>query len=150
MVGLLKVGHKKLFLRDPNNELKELTPLCILDFYVYEPQQRQGIGKELFDAMLSHEGVSVSQLAHDRPSPRLMSFLARHFNLDNHQLHENGFVVFPQFWSTASKSNQQHRTPGRRLRGMEGSVTSSQEEQVPRRRDKFESAGVAACLRGSS
>ena len=37
------------------NELdahKEITPMCVLDFYVHESKQRTGRGKMLFEAML--------------------------------------------------------------------------------------------------
>lgn len=40
-VGLLKIGRKKLFLFDAVGTQHELTPLCILDFYIHESRQRQ-------------------------------------------------------------------------------------------------------------
>ena len=77
VVGLLKVGHKKLFLLDevikhliiiylkcvfmkcfqvwsPTQVGKpnELVPLCVLDFYVAERRQRSGCGSKLFQHML--------------------------------------------------------------------------------------------------
>lgn len=50
-LGILKIGVKKLFYQDGTQWL-ELTPLCVLDFYVNELAQRKGIGKLLFDFML--------------------------------------------------------------------------------------------------
>ncbi len=44
-VGFIKVGPKRLFLRDYEGKFSEITPLCVLDFYVYESVQRAGHGK---------------------------------------------------------------------------------------------------------
>ena len=51
-VGLLKVGEKRLFVYDSSNKTHEIVPLCVLDFYVCESEQRKGYGKQLFDCML--------------------------------------------------------------------------------------------------
>ena len=134
LFGLLKTGHKKLFLRTANCSLKEVMPspgwslqlfeyqamkallsyidsmfvwrrivqlvhhlacscligivlccahplllqvnaLCVLDFYVSESCQRSGVGHQLFRAMLEHHDVQAEQLAYDRPSPKLLSFI---------------------------------------------------------------------------
>ena len=40
VVGLLKVGRKKLFLLDEVGKPNELVPQCVLDFYVAERRQR--------------------------------------------------------------------------------------------------------------
>jgi GNAT superfamily N-acetyltransferase len=53
VVGMIKVGPKKLFLNDEAGRQLELTPLCVLDFFIHEKMQRQGYGKQLFDFMLS-------------------------------------------------------------------------------------------------
>ena len=47
------MGQKNLFLLDEKGQQNEEEPLCILDFYVYEPLQRAGYGKKLFDIMLN-------------------------------------------------------------------------------------------------
>ncbi len=44
-VGLLKVGPKRLFIRDYVGTIVEMTPLCVLDFYVHESVQRSGHGR---------------------------------------------------------------------------------------------------------
>jgi alpha-tubulin N-acetyltransferase 1 len=44
-LGLLKTGKKNLFIRTADSSLKEIKPLCVLDFYVHESCQRNGIGK---------------------------------------------------------------------------------------------------------
>jgi alpha-tubulin N-acetyltransferase 1 len=36
VLGLLKVGEKKLFYRNEGGHIRELSPLCVLDFYVHE------------------------------------------------------------------------------------------------------------------
>ena len=45
MIGLLKVGVKKLFIRTDMGQIKEISPLCVLDFYVHESAQRAGQGR---------------------------------------------------------------------------------------------------------
>jgi hypothetical protein len=54
-LGFLKVGSKHLFHRDFYGQIKEIQPLCLLDFYVHESVQRVGIGKQLFESMLINE-----------------------------------------------------------------------------------------------
>lgn len=45
VLGFLKTGKKNLFHRDYVGAVKQITPLCVLDFYVHESMQRTGIGK---------------------------------------------------------------------------------------------------------
>ena len=52
MVGILKVGRKRLFVYDTHGNQHEIEPLCVLDFYVHESRQRRGYGRQLFDFML--------------------------------------------------------------------------------------------------
>jgi GNAT superfamily N-acetyltransferase len=92
--GMLKVGYKHLFVRNLRAELVEMTPLCVLDFFVTANWQRQGIGRKLFDRMLSDAGLAAWQLAYDRPSPKLIGFLRKHFSLARSRLQENNYVVF--------------------------------------------------------
>jgi len=80
-LGLLKVGKRNLFIRNELGALKEIKPLCVLDFYVHESVQRNGIGKLLFEKMLAHEKVSPHKLGYDRPSEKLIAFLSRHYAL---------------------------------------------------------------------
>lgn len=53
VVGLLKVGKKKLFVFDAAGVHHEVQPLCVLDFYVHESKQRMGCGRALYEYMLS-------------------------------------------------------------------------------------------------
>lgn len=48
ILGMLKIGPKKLFLLDKKGFQNELDPLCVLDFYIHESCQRMGLGKILF------------------------------------------------------------------------------------------------------
>jgi len=80
-ISLLKVGKKNLFIRNESAAIREIHPLCVLDFYVNESMQRGGHGRAIFDFMLEKEGVCPERLGYDRPSKLLLSFLAKHFNL---------------------------------------------------------------------
>ena len=99
VLGFIKVGNKKLFLRDRNYNYHEVFPLCVLDFYVHESTQRRGIGKQLFDYMIKFEKKNPKELAYDRPSPKLISFLRKYFGLQGFIRQNNNFVVFDEFFS---------------------------------------------------
>ncbi|CAN9504141.1 unnamed protein product [Ophioblennius macclurei] len=100
IVGFLKVGYKKLFLLDRHGVHVEAEPLCVLDFYVAENLQRHGYGLELFEFMLQHKNLQPVQMAYDRPSPKFLSFLAKHFCLTESVPQVNNFVVFEGFFLT--------------------------------------------------
>ncbi|KAK7124830.1 hypothetical protein R3I94_019026 [Phoxinus phoxinus] len=102
LVGFLKVGYKKLFLLNQRGAHLETEPLCVLDFYVTETMQRHGYGLELFDFMLKHKRVEPEQMAYDRPSPKFLSFLEKHFDLKNSVPQVNNFVVFDGFFQSRS------------------------------------------------
>ena len=40
-------------IQDGDGGVKEIDPMCVLDFYVHESTQRQGVGKKLFSYMLN-------------------------------------------------------------------------------------------------
>ncbi|CAF90417.1 unnamed protein product, partial [Tetraodon nigroviridis] len=122
VVGFLKIGHKKLFLlvsprralplqsctctwttalpclQDPQSVHVEAEPLCVLDFYIVENLQRHGYGLELFDFMLQDKNLDPVLMAYDRPSPKLLSFLAKHYRLTDSVPQVNNFVVFRSFF----------------------------------------------------
>lgn len=98
VLGFIKVGLKKLFLRDALFNYHEVTPLCVLDFYVHETIQRQGLGKQLFEYMLNFEKKNAKELAYDRPSPKLISFLRKHYGLADYLKQNNNFIVFDEFF----------------------------------------------------
>ncbi|CAG8547078.1 6603_t:CDS:2 [Paraglomus brasilianum] len=97
VVGILKVGRKKLFLVEEEGIQYEIEPLCILDFYVHESFQRLGYGKKIFETMLGNENVEPHNLAYDRPSEKFLSFLKKYYNLANYTPQPNNFVVFREY-----------------------------------------------------
>ena len=99
VVGLLKVGHKQLYHWDAQGRTRELPDqFCVLDFFVHEDYQRGGYGKALFQAMLQNESVQPHQLAYDRPSPKLIGFMRKHYGLTDYVPQQNKFVIFNDFF----------------------------------------------------
>lgn len=106
MVGMLKVGEKRLFVYDSRGENHEMMPLCVLDFYVVESEQRKGYGKSLFDCMLSMENTVPEYLAIDYPSEKSVKFLKKHYNLKNPSFQGNNYVIFEGFFKNRSGLNK--------------------------------------------
>lgn len=52
VVGILKMGWKKLYLYNKVGSRLEAMVYCLLDFYIHESRQRKGYGKFLMDYML--------------------------------------------------------------------------------------------------
>lgn len=102
-VGFIKVGHKHLFIFDIYGFQHEMTPLCLLDFFVCNDVQRQGYGKKMYDAMLKNENVEPRKIAIDRPSPLCLSFMKKHFGLCEFVHQTNNFVVFNDYFDVAEK-----------------------------------------------
>ena len=100
VVGIIKTGKKKLFIYNDSPVLHEIEPLCVLDFYVHESFQRKGYGKKLFEHVLQHERVRPEKLAYDRPSPKFLAFLSKHYRLSNHIPQQNNFVVFRKYFNS--------------------------------------------------
>ncbi|XP_036809471.1 alpha-tubulin N-acetyltransferase 1 isoform X4 [Oncorhynchus mykiss] len=115
-VGFLKVGCKKLFLLDQRGAHVETEPLCVLDFFVTEHLQRHGYGLELFSFMLQHKKVEPVMMAYDRPSPKFLSFLEKHYCLKNGVPQVNNFVVFDGFFTNRSAA-QWRKVPPKKLDG---------------------------------
>lgn len=114
VMGLLKVGRKRLFVAPPvtpafmdvKEAFREVEPLCALDFYVHEKCQRTGYGRLLFDAMLEREGAAPEQMAFDRPSNKLVAFLRRHYSLATPKLQSNKFVIYDGFFGAEGRERQ--------------------------------------------
>jgi alpha-tubulin N-acetyltransferase 1 len=66
---------------------------------VHESVQRIGIGKILFEHMLKEEQIQPHKLAYDRPSPKLIGFLAKHYQLRDYIPQTNNFVVFKKYFA---------------------------------------------------
>ena len=52
----------------------------------------------MFRHMLEAECVAPQQLAYDRPSPKLIGFMAKHYNLSRFVPQTNNYVVFDQYF----------------------------------------------------
>ncbi|KAI8612400.1 touch receptor neuron protein Mec-17-domain-containing protein [Chytriomyces sp. MP71] len=96
VLGFLKIGVKCLFVSDDIGRQIQISPLCLLDFYITETHQRLGYGKTLFECMLANEGVSASKLAYDRPSPRMVGFLKKHYALQETLPQANNYLFFKE------------------------------------------------------
>jgi alpha-tubulin N-acetyltransferase 1 len=101
-IGLIKVGVKKLFIRNEFGAIKEISPLCVLDFYVHESVQRGGHGKALFEKMLDCEGVRAEKLGYDKPSEKFISFLKKHYGLKRYIPQNNNYVVFSAYFDSGA------------------------------------------------
>ncbi|XP_041868218.1 alpha-tubulin N-acetyltransferase 1 isoform X4 [Melanotaenia boesemani] len=133
-VGFLKVGYKKLFLLDRHGVHIEAEPLCVLDFYVSENLQRHGYGLELFKFMLQHKNVDPVLMAYDRPSPKFLSFLAKHYCLTQSVPQVNNFVVFEGFFLNRAGSPSAPLTD-QRMYGFFGPAEKDSPKKA-RRRDQ--------------
>ncbi|XP_069121496.1 alpha-tubulin N-acetyltransferase 1-like isoform X4 [Argopecten irradians] len=116
VVGILKIGRKKLFVYDRNGGVHELEPICVLDFYVHESRQRMGCGRKLFDYMLRDTNVKPHHMAIDKPSFKFSEFLKKHYNLKAEIPQVNNFVVFEGFFNNrpgTGTGNARRRFGGR-------------------------------------
>lgn len=101
VVGFLKTGYRNLFYTSSFGRIVEMRPLCVLDFYIHESVQRSGYGKELFERMLRDEGTAPCKLAIDRPSPKLVSFMRKHYHLSSYVPQNNNFVIYNDYFESA-------------------------------------------------
>ena len=99
ILGMLKVGAKHLYYWQKGGGTVELDPPCVLDFYVCAAAQRRGAGKRLFEAMLQAERAGGAQaFAYDRPSPKMLPFLRKHYGLSAFVEQPNNFIIFDDFF----------------------------------------------------
>ncbi|KAK3088784.1 hypothetical protein FSP39_023687 [Pinctada imbricata] len=113
VVGILKIGSKRLFVYDSRGRVHEMNPLCVLDFYVHESRQRMGCGRLLFDYMLKDQNVKAVHLAIDKPSFKFSSFLKKHYNLNVELPQVNNFVVYEGFFNGRVDLNRGRTIMGR-------------------------------------
>lgn len=105
------MGQKNLFYHDAKNQILELKPTAVLDFYVHESCQRKGVGKNLFEKMLEFEKAHPAKLAYDRPSPKLLQFLKKHYGLVNYIPQNNNYVIYSQYFSAVAEHHAKpHKT----------------------------------------
>jgi hypothetical protein len=64
--------------------------------------------------MLAAEQLCPEQLAYDRPSPKLLSFVRKHYGLSSYVPQSNNFVVFEQHFQHSSSSSSYSSTGGGR------------------------------------
>ncbi|VVC30102.1 Hypothetical protein CINCED_3A024697 [Cinara cedri] len=98
VVGLLKMGWKKLYLFNKKGSRTEAMVYCLLDFYVHETRQRHGYGIKLMEYMLKDSKIQARQLAVDQPTNKLLQFLWKYFNLSKLVNQGNNFVIFEEFF----------------------------------------------------
>ncbi|KAL0039128.1 hypothetical protein WJX77_008700 [Trebouxia sp. C0004] len=103
--GGIKTGSKKLFIRVETGAFCEIEPICVLDFYVNEDYQRQGLGKHLFEHCLAAERQTAASVGYDRPSPKLLAFLRKHYGLAQHIPQSNNFVVFSAYFQSTGQQS---------------------------------------------
>ena len=109
MIGFIKIGVKNLIYTGISGKLMEISPVCVLDFYVHETLQRHGFGKLLFEKVLEIEKLEPYQMAIDRPSSKFLFFLNKHYKLKEYRTQSNNFVIFNQFFETKEDKLLPHR-----------------------------------------
>ncbi|XP_048006286.1 alpha-tubulin N-acetyltransferase 1-like isoform X2 [Leguminivora glycinivorella] len=109
IIGFLKVSYKHLYLFDECDKVREVEPLCVLDFFVSGTRQRRGNGKKLFDYMLQDTGSRPQVLAVDGPSSKMETFMAKNYGVDRLIRQSNNFAVSPDFFITSRDDNKSGR-----------------------------------------
>ncbi|GBM29792.1 Alpha-tubulin N-acetyltransferase 1, partial [Araneus ventricosus] len=126
IIGMLKVGIKRLFVCDDVGAYHEVDPLCVLDFYIHESKQRCGFGHELFEAMLKTERLDPAKLAIDRPSFKCLAFLEKHYNLKQPSRQNNNFVIYPGFLTDRPVSRPPIFLYSEKVLGKQSSISTKQ------------------------
>jgi alpha-tubulin N-acetyltransferase 1 len=105
VVGILKMGWKKLYLYNKAGSQSEAMVFCLLDFYIHENKQRKGYGKHLFEYMLQDVQLEAKNLAIDKPTNKLLQFMWKHYQLSKLVNQGNNFVIFEEFFNNEVKQN---------------------------------------------
>lgn len=53
--------------------------------------------------------VRAVELAYDRPSPKMIRFLQKHFGLSSWETQQNHFVIFDEFWRERREAEPRRR-----------------------------------------
>ena len=56
--------------------------------------------------MLQNEGLRPENFAYDRPSPKLLGFLKKHYNLNSYSPQVNNFVIFDQYFNDSGSKRK--------------------------------------------
>jgi len=56
--------------------------------------------------VLAAEGCTAASLAYDRPSPKLLGFLRKHYSMSEFVQQNNNFVIFEQYYDTPAATSQ--------------------------------------------
>lgn len=59
----------------------------------------------LFEKMIESERVRSEKLGYDRPSEKLIGFLAKHYGLKRYVPQNNNYVVFNQYFESSSSND---------------------------------------------
>ncbi|XP_014252267.1 alpha-tubulin N-acetyltransferase-like isoform X1 [Cimex lectularius] len=108
VIGMLKMGKKRLYMIDEHEKRNEGMAHCILDFYIHESKQGMGYERKLLDYMLHEEGVEPEKLAINCPSEHFLRFLQKHYNLTQDMYQSNNFVVFSGFFNNSPHDKENH------------------------------------------
>lgn len=113
VVGILKMGWKKLYLYNKEGSRSEAMVYCLLDFYIHESKQRKGYGKRLIECMLQDINLEAKHLAIDKPTKKLLQFMWKHYQLSKLVNQGNNFVIYEEFFDDAfdekNHDNSGHR-----------------------------------------
>lgn len=138
VVGLMKVGWKKLYVHDRNGSPNEAMVFCLLDFYISETRQRRGYGIKLMGYVLKDNDIKASRLAIDQPSDNLLRFLSKHFNLSKLINQSNNFVIFEEFFENdCADRKESDRNNTNRSSGHSKSQTTFGRQTASRQRDSM-------------
>ncbi|XP_036344026.1 alpha-tubulin N-acetyltransferase 1-like, partial [Rhagoletis pomonella] len=119
VIGLLKIGTKDLYLFDELGQTRKVDKApCILDFYIHDSRQRTGLGKKLFQTMLSEEKWVPVKCSVDRPSEKLLGFLKKHYGLERTIPQANHFVLYDGFFEREGEGSNEKASEMRRSRKM--------------------------------
>ena len=98
VIGYLKYGKRNLYFYHKNGKVEERMTMCLLDFYVSEELQRSGLGLQLFEHFLISSNTNdPCKIAYDRPSPKLLAFLAKHFDMKSPDAQPNKYTIYEGF-----------------------------------------------------
>ncbi|XP_050441720.1 alpha-tubulin N-acetyltransferase 1-like [Adelges cooleyi] len=105
VVGIMKMGWKKLYVYNKVGSCSETMVYCLLDFYIHETRQRKGYGKRLLEFMLKDTNLEAKDLAIDKPTNKLLQFMWKHYNLSKLVNQGNNFVIFEEFFDETTDGN---------------------------------------------